>query len=340
MNHSANAIIHRQLFDATLSRAIDAVYMTLSLADIVCNSLICVLFYKNKTMRKPFNILLLNLSLADMTSALTIQPFIWIDFTTLGDKSAAGFQCASSVGLLFFMSSSITNILTLTAITVVRYLGIVRNYQGSVVTSGTTVTRCCVVMWLIGTVTNIPNGLSFQYNRTDAICYRQWPKGINGNLYSMLTTLFFMIIPIFTMITCYLALAVHVWKRSVGVPGRNIAAVRARKSVATLVGFLILAFILCWSPFFTIWILGRSFNYFPKGIEGEYERQRWLRVGMIFAVLNSVLDPFIYTYSSPEYRRGMAQLIFAPWRTKELTRPGRAFTVSSELTPKIEANQM
>ena len=333
-------MIYRQLFDSTLSRAIDTIYVTLSVTDVVCNSLVCLLFYKDKTLRKPFYILLLNLSLADMASALTIQPYIWIDFTAIGDNSAAGFLCASSVGLLFFMSSGLTNILTLSAITVVRYLGIVRNYQGNVITSNTIMTVYCVMTWTIGAGTNIPNGLSFQYDKTEAICYRQWPNGINGNLYSMLTTLIFMIIPIFTMIICYIALAVHIWKRSLTEPERNIAAVRARKSVAMLVGFLILAFILCWSPFFTIWILGRSLNYFPKGAEGEFERQRWLRVGMIFALFNSVLDPFIYIYSSPEFRKGVGQLVRAPWRKKESTRSRRAFTLSSELAPRVETNQI
>ena len=340
MNISGNMVVKRHLFGSKLSTAIDVIYMSLSVADIICNSLICLLFYKDKSLRKPFHVLLLNLSLADMSSAFTIQPYIWIDFTKLEGSSESGFLCGSSVGLMFFMGSGLTNILTLSAITVMRYLGIVRNYQGRLVTSNTIITSFCIVTWVIGAATNIPNGLSFHYNKLEAICYRQWPKGINGNLYSILTTFMFMVFPILTMIICYIALAVHIWKRSFKAPGQNIAAVRARKSVAMLVGLLILAFIICWSPFFTTWILGRSFNYFPEGADGEYKRQRWLRVGMIFALFNSVLDPFIYTFSSPEYRNGIIQLISAPWRMKVSTRSTRAFTVSSELAPNVEINQV
>ena len=340
MNSTGGIVVQHHLFEPKLSRAIDAIYMSISVADIICNSLICLLFYKDKSLRKPFHILLLNLSLADMSSAFTIQPYIWIDFTKLEASSASGFLCGSSVGLMFFMSSGLTNILTLSAITVIRYLGIVRNYQGIIATSNTIVVIFCFFTWVIGAATNIPNGLSFHYNKFEAICYRHWPKGINGNLYSMLTTFIFMVIPIFAMIICYIALVVHIWKRSFKAPGQNIAAVRARKSVAMLVGLLILAFLLCWSPFFTTWILGRSFNYFLEGADGEYERQRWLRVGMIFALFNSILDPFIYTFSSPEYRKGIIQLICAPWRRKVSTRSRRAFTVSSELAPNVEVNQI
>lgn len=341
VNRSENALDNRQLFDPTVSKAIDALYIAVSSVDIFCNVLVCMLFYKDKTLRKPFNILLLNLSLADMASALAIQPFVWIDFTKInGYGRSAGFVCASSVGLLFFISCGLTNILTLCAVTVVRYLGIVKNYQGSIVTSNAIITKYCVLTWLIGFATNIPNALSFQYNSTQAICYRQWPSGINGNLYSMLTTLFFMVIPIVLMITCYCALAMHVWRRSLDLPGSNIAASRARKSVAVLLGFLILAFITCWSPFFTIWILGRSLNYFPKGPRGEYERQRWLKIGMLFALLNSALDPFIYTYSSIEYRKGLRKMLFPKRKAINNGKTGRAFTVSSGLASNLEINQI
>ena len=336
MNKSGNFVVQRQLFDATVSKAITAVYTTVSVMDIASNLLICLLFCKNKTLRKPFNILLLNLSLADMASALAIQPFVWIDFTKLENDRDTGFLCASSLGLLFFMSCGLTNILTLSAVTVIRYLGIVRNYQGNIVTSNSVIIKYCIMTWVIGAGTNIPNGLSFKYNKREAICYRQWPDGINGKLYSMLTTLIFMIIPIVLMISCYFALALHIWKRSTEADGSNVAAVRARKSVAVLLGFLILAFIVCWSPFFTIWILGRALNYFPKGVEGEYERQRWLRVGMIFALFNSLLDPFIYAYSSLEYRKGLANLLCPRKKADETSRPGRAFTISSQLTLKAE----
>ena len=343
MNNSGNFVVtHRQLFDPTVAGAINSVYMTLSLLDIISNLLVCCLFYKDKALRKPFNVLLLNLSLADIVSALTIQPYVWIDFAKIdrGSGELAGFLCASSVGLMFFLSSGLTNILTLCAVTVMRYSGIVKNYQGKIMTSNTLIARYCMLTWLVGIGTNIPNALSFKYNHEQAICYRQWPSGINGNLYSMLTTLVFMIIPIVLMISCYCSLALHVWRRSNNDPGSNIAAKRARKSVTVLLGFLILAFIICWSPFFTTWILGRALNYFPKGAEGELRRQRWLRVAMIFALLNSSLDPFIYAYSSIEYRKSLFDMLSSIRKCKGAPRTTRTFTVSSRLASNADLNHV
>ena len=338
MNTSGNAGIYRQLFSSKLSRAIDATYVTISVAGIILNALIVLLFCKEKSLRKPFNILLHNLSVADMLSAIAIQPYVWIDATKLGGNSAAGFLCASSVGLAFFMSFCLANILTLLAITVIRYLGIVRNYQGKIVSSKNIAASFCIMTWVIAAGVNLPNWLSYNYDTIYAICYRKSPKGINISLYSLLTTLLFGSLPFLITIILYTALVVHIWRRSFETPGRNLAAVRARKRVAVLVGCLILALILCWSPFFSVWAFGRMSNYFSEGADGEYDRMRLLRVVTIFVLCNSILDPAIYIFSSPEYRKGIVRLICDPWRKKESAMSVKVFIIGSNRELNLKVN--
>ena len=325
MNTSHTITPQRQLFDSTASKIIDAIYITISVTGITFNALICLLFYKDKSLRKPFNILLLNLSLVDISSAFAIQPFIWIDSTKLRGNNTARFLCAISKGLVFFMSSCAANILTLSGITIFRYLSIVKNYQGRLITSKTITVIFCIMTWVIGASTNIPNGLAVQYNEIEAICYRKWPDRVNGSFYSLLTTLLFGLFPTFLAIICYASLVFHIWKRSIEAPDINIAAVRARKRVAILVGLLLLALTICWCPLMTLWILGRAFNYFPKGFDGEYQIQRLQRLLAIFALFNSVLDPFIYIFSCPEYRKGIVKLLFASWRRKMSASSRRIF---------------
>ena len=62
--------LDQQLFQLTLSTTVDAIYITISLADIIFNSLTCLLFYKYKPLRKSFNIRMLNLSLVNMSLAM------------------------------------------------------------------------------------------------------------------------------------------------------------------------------------------------------------------------------------------------------------------------------
>ena len=299
----------RQLFSPTATLAINAIYASTSIAVIVCNMLVLVLFCKDKQMRKPFHILLLNISLTDLFSAIAIQPYVWIDFDDIPLTGHAPLLCAISVGLMPLLACSVTNILTLCAVTVLRYISIVKEYQGHLFKSK----RCCVVFcllaWFASILTRIPGALSFSYNHKEAICYRKWPRHINGRWYSILTTFFFLLVPFLLMVGTYASLILHIWKRSLATNGNNQVALRARRGVAMLLGLLLLTNVVCWLPFSMVWIMGRAFHYFANGIEGEYDRQRWLRIAMIFALLNSVLNPFIYVFSSSEYRDRLLKLM-------------------------------
>ena len=338
MNTSESISEHRPFFGNTVSRTINAIYITLSVADIIFNSLICVLFYKDKSLRKPFHILLINLSLVDISSAFTVQPYILIDRINIGSSNASEFLCASSTGQVFFLTSLIVNILTLWAVAVIRYLSIVKNYQGRIVTSNTITVSFCVMTWIIGAATNIPNGLSFQYNKIDAICYRKWPKGINGLVYTLLAALLLGLVPTLHVIICCAALVIHIWKRSIEAPGLNIAAVRAKKKVAILLGLLTFTLILCWTPLSSLWILGEVFDYFPTGADGNFKKQRLQRLLAISALFSSVLDPFIYIFSYSEYRKGIEKFICTPWRRIASARSIKVYKIRRELNPETNGN--
>ena len=303
--------VERQLFSRAATIAINTTYVLISMADIVCNIFVIILFLKNKRMRKPYHILLFNISLTDLLTAIAIQPYIWIDFSQIESTSAfASFLCAISVGLLFVMVCGVTNVMTLCAVTVLRYLGIVKEYRGSFATSAKLSTAYCLFAWLTGAATRLPGVFSFKYNPNECICYREWPAYVNGTLFSILTSLLFLVIPFALMTSAYVSLALHLWKRSKATDGSNIVSFRARKTVTLLLGLLMLSNTISLTPYFLLWLLGRTTNYFSDGTaDSEYRRQRLLRIAMIFPLLNSVLDPFIYAFSSEEYRKGIWRMI-------------------------------
>ena len=299
----------RELFSANITILLNALYMILSVAGVLNNFIAILVFCRERTLRRPFNMILLNLFVADMMYSLTMQSYIWIDFTRIKQRGKmAGFMCAISIGMVAPMACMAANYLSLVVITVMRYLSIVRNYSGILVTSKNFIIGICVFSWLTGVVAMMPNALSLKYNHNETICYREWPKGINGIAYSAITTTVFVLAFLLVMIVSYIKLALYIWKQSLNSSIRDSVAERTKKSISVLLGLLILAIVFCWAPFFMIWLLGRTFGYFPKTTNGEFERQRWLRVAMTFAICNPVLDPLIYAYSSAEYRTGLGKL--------------------------------
>lgn len=61
-------------------------------------------------------------------------------------------------------------------------------------------------------------------------------------------------------------------------------------------------------------------GHFSDDGDDELNRQRWLRIAMIFCITNPALDPLIYAYSSREYRKGLMRILFCP-RVRKVGRP-------------------
>ena len=310
---------HRELFSANITTLLNTLYAILSIAGVLNNFIVILVFSRERTLRRSFNIILLNLFVADMTYTITMQSYIWIDFMKITQHGkVANFMCAISIGMVAPMVCMTANSMSLVAITVLRYLSIVRNYSGILVTSKSLIIGFCVFSWLTGVAAMMPGALSLKYNHDETICYREWPEGINSAVYSAVTTSIFFVATLLIMMVFYMMLVLHIWGRSLNSSIRDSVAERAKKSVSILLGLLILAVVLCWTPLFMIWFLGRTFDYFPNNADGEFKRQRWLRVAMIFGISNSVLDPLIYAYSSSEYRTGLRKL-FRPCNRNRLS---------------------
>ena len=299
----------RELFSANITMFLNALYMILSVGGVLNNFIAILVLCRERTLRRPYNMILLNPFVADMIYSLTMQSYIWIDFTEIKQRGkAAGFMCAISIGMIAPMICMTANCMSLVAITVLRYLSIVHNYSGILVTSKNFIIGYCVLSWQTGVVVMMPSALSLKYNHEEAICYRQWPEGVNSTIYSAVTTSVFFLAFLLIMMVFYMKLVLHIWTRSLNSSIRDSVAERTKKSVSVLLGLLILAVIVCWTPLFTIWFVGRTFDYFPKNTDGEFKRQRWLRVAVMFAICNPVLDPLCYAYSSSEYRAGVRKL--------------------------------
>lgn len=294
---------HRQLFSPTVTVILNTIYSVICTAGFTNNLLVILVYYKNRSIRRPFNIMLLNLFLADMMTTIAIQPYVWIDFTEITQEGIlARVLCASSVGLVLPTICMTPNAISLFVITVLRYCSIVRGYRGFFTSSKNAMKVLCVFTWIPGCILAVPGALSLRYNHQESICYRKWSFGINGKLFSAITTSFLLVGVLLCLVICYIALAIHVCRQSRSPELDESAAGRAKNSITLLLGLLIFAFIICWFPFYMVWFLGRTFDGFSNDADGEFERQRWIRVACIFTVLNTVFDPFIYAYSSAEYR--------------------------------------
>ena len=295
------------LFSPVITTLIKAIYTVITSIGIMNNFIAILVFWRVRQLRKPVNVLFMNIFAANMVFCLSSQPYIWVDLGKIGQQgNAAGLLCSMSVGMAPQMAGLTANVLSLFAVIILRYVSTVHNYQGYFVTSMTFVKVYCIFAWVAGLASTIPNVISLEYDHEELICYRKWPSAINGALYSTIMMITFLIIPLIAMIICYTLLAVHISKQSLALRDSN--AQRVKKRISILLGLLILVFMLCWSPGFIVFILTRAFHYFPKGLKGEFVSQRWMKIAVLFGIVNPAIDPLIFTYSSSEFRAGLVRL--------------------------------
>ena len=274
--------------------------------------MVCFLFATNRVPLTPFNSLLLNLSIADLMADIFSYPYIFIDLTSLRNfsKRRADLACAFTIGLTPFWIVTSVSLLTLCFISMTRYVLIKYPFRHTFLTERAYTNTFLAFVWPISIALPLPNFFSFSYDPKTAICYRVWPNNFNGPVYSACIAVFGIGLPGTLMLFTFISTARSLWKRTLDNVSTPMAGLIKRRKAVKLLGFLIVAFLVCWGPFFVYFVLSRSVkSAFPDGAEGEYLRMKIIRAVILVALCNTSADPIIYGLRSEEFRKGLKDTI-------------------------------
>ena len=269
------------------------------------NGLVCHFFAKKSIRLKPFNMLLLNLSIADLLADFFAYPQIFVELTMLRQFSArtADILCAFTIGITPFAMVTYVSVFTLTYISVNRYVFIKYPLKTSWFKSKRNTAWFIVAAWIFAIGFVFPNAIAFKYDAKYAVCYRVWPENFNGFVWTVIGLFFGLILPNITMLLAFIATMRHFRKKTM-VTNEDASVLARKRGAIILLGFLILAFFVCWGPSFVYLTLSLAVeSIWPPGVDGEYVRMRIIRVVFLVALTNSVADPFIYAYKNPEFRK-------------------------------------
>ena len=288
---------------------ITILFVCVSVSGIVANSCVLYIILSVKELQTPLNLLLMNLSIADLIGSLGIYPMVFLDVsrtTIRGDT--ADLLCVLSIGLVVFFACSGESILTLCAISISRFI-IIKfplkvhwklTKRGSI--------YVIVISWIVSIALLLPNGMSFRYEVDTGYCYRYERPGINMQAYSIITTVFGTVLPITTMALTYFAIWRQLWKKpdfTNATPG----TLQSRKQIVKTLGVLMAAYIACWSPFFTYWTMASLLKYYSDTPSGRIKIFRFYTIAVLFGLCNSTLDPIIYTLRGEKFKKAIKNLL-------------------------------
>lgn len=298
--------------------AIVVIFIIITVICIAASILVWIVVCTRPALQSPMNYLLLNLSLSDIISSISVYPYLFIlDPTKLTtSKSAHSNLCMVAEGLTPFFVASAASLLTLCAISFNRFLAIKYPTHQSLRMGRKSVFIFSIVAWLIGFSCMLPGMISFKWDNTVKICSRDWGS-ISRVPYRLSIMLLGLVLPTFFLLLSYSAIYL---KRREILPFEeiNTRALWYRRSrlrkAEKMLGILILVYVICWFPFIVYWLLASVSDYFDSTKLGQQRSQRWLRVTVLFCTLNGTLNPFVYTMGSTNLKAEMSRIARAFWR--------------------------
>ena len=290
---------------------IRVIYILLTIINFIGNGIVILLMAKYRQLRTTANYLLFNLSISDIVAGLAVYPYIFVSNISKLSTNQADLRiiCSFTEGLSIFFVASGVGLLTLCAVSFYRYC-IIRFPLRAVWTRSIRIVKLQIAFtWTISITFILPSAVSYHYSRELDVCDRQW-NNINPDVYRSVTLLVTMVFPCTFMFLCYFALRRarrNISLRRISARGNRI---KMMKRSERLVSLLMVNFVVCWMPFLLYWGIAAFTSIFPKTFDGQTYMMKWLRITVLFAVINGTVDPFLLAASSKEFRE-KAKVLFS-----------------------------
>lgn len=288
-------------------------YVLLSVIDVSGNSIIIFIITKNKRIQNTVNLLIVNIAFSDIIAGVGIYSYL---FTVISkedhEANRADLLCGFKSGAPLFFGASLVNFLTLSALSISRFLLIKypTNPKWRIRTAH--VKWISIATWLLGMSLAFPNIVSFRYIPETGTCIRFWPGWFKRSLFFSVTAIICVVALVLLVLT-YISSVYALWFRTstrrMSQNKSQASSASGRKKVAILLGLLVLAFISCWLPFFMYWMLSAATQYFSKTLEDHVTKLRSMRFTLLVALLNTCLDPLIYAIGNRQIKDGARRLL-------------------------------
>ncbi|XP_015926533.1 QRFP-like peptide receptor isoform X2 [Parasteatoda tepidariorum] len=338
-------------------------YVFIILGGILGNISIILTVALNRSMRTTINYYVANLAVADALICIFCMGPHFINTLTYPVFALGEFMCKFNP--FTQMVCLTTSVLTLSAISCDRFVAIMFPLHVRITKQRTS--NVMAIIWIISSVVSIPflivkqhNVFEFQ-NFMESRCSERWPLATYYSKdtgacevyykyqfsYYLTVSITLYFLPVFLMITAYSLILWKLWISEV--PGeRNTQNInvqyRARKKVIKMVFVVLLAFIMCWTPFEAL-VLLQTFpeqfqafihymnNYFAISVPVEENEKHisfnkepeWLEnfkwLAYFFAYANSFINPIIYGGFNKTFRDGFCLVLKCGFRRNGFNRP-------------------
>lgn len=285
---------------------ITTAFCFLVIADLIGNSLVCMVVLRNRVMRTPMNYLLVNLAAADMTVAVFIAARYIFTLIFAHPKGTAGdVVCQLFTGEAFVWVGALASAFSLVCIALERYLAIKFPYDERKRITTTKLKRIVALGWVLAASWNMPLFMYARYDPISEFCLFQWPAANFAQIHSPLCAVVYGVLPITVMIYLYSKLVYKLWFRPTA-KSTMVQQTKLRycKKSSRLVVTVSVIYSICWIPVLVVYVFS-SFS----------TQQLYSAVhttSIVLVTLNSAINPVLYSWQSDRFRKHLVALLPFP----------------------------
>ena len=287
-------------------------YSLILVVSLAGNSLIGIIVYKTKTMRRTINYLIVNMAISDLLFPIFVFPSILADL--YGGYSHQLGQAFCNAMMLLQLVSAIVSIQSLVLIAVDRFGAVVFPLRPPLIRSKLSM-FLILGTWVVATFLSFPMFRS-QYRPEEykyagkTTCFWIWKEFFSRDAYSCVILFAFVAISFILIIIFY---SIIIFKlKSQMVPGESSnnaeeQRVRRHRKVVKMAIAIVIGFTLCWGPLNVFTILNVFlWDNTTRLCCGNITR--WYVV-VFMSQANGALNPCICFTFSGNYRQGLKSLL-------------------------------
>ena len=294
-------------------------YCLIFLVSLAGNTVVGMIVYKLKTMRKPINFFIVNMAMSDLLFPIFLIPreiqLLYMDSWLIGGPLGQAL-CK----LVIFLSdvSLIVSIQSLVLIAVDRFGAVVYPLRPPLISS-----KLCpffiLATWIVAIAFQSPKLFAYKLLEYPGglVCEMRWDEAFGAsssieNYYVLILFIFF-IIPLVLITILYIIIYLKV--KSQKIPGERVRSanlgkqrLQRKRNVLKMAIAIVIGFAVCWLPLIIFWFL---FLFFASDI-WSCGSQHFIIVSFIMARANCALNPCICFIFGRNYREGLKTLLRLP----------------------------
>ena len=266
--------------------------------NIAGNSLVCLVILKKKAMRTSINWLLFHLAIADLLVAVFfIPPCILSHFIEQPNGVTGDLLCKFITGGVLGWAAASASSFLLVLIAFERYsvtthplLSLSRSRSSWLVP----------ILWIMAVLLDMPSLVTSVFDPEIQMCVERFPDYSTMRAYYLAWSFANSVLPICIMGYLYARIILCLRNR-VLVPGSCSRAVsRSTDKVTKMLVSVSVIFATCWTPPTVLCVLS---PVIPGGYATVYP------VTTASALLNSCLNPLVYTFHSQQFRKNLVSVV-------------------------------